>query len=70
MRLFHLFHKKYTAIARFDRSDDCYIVLKCDKCGKYDVMTMSDMQALRHNFVIDVDTSRISMKGYIKDSNK
>lgn len=58
----HIFHKTYTAVARFDQNGKTMVVLQCDKCGKYEVMTMSEMQQLRHNFIIEVDVSKIDMK--------
>lgn len=58
----HIFHKTYTAIARFEQNGTTMVVLQCDKCGKYEVMPMLQMQQMRHTFVIDVDVSKIDMK--------
>lgn len=63
MRLFCL-HKYWKAVARFEQNRKSMVVLQCDKCGKYDVMPMSVMQQLRHEFVICVDVSQIDMKYY------
>lgn len=35
------------------------IVLRCDRCGKLIGMQLSDMQIARHNFRIDVDTTKL-----------
>lgn len=61
MRLFCR-HKNLTAVARFKQNGKSMVVLQCDKCGKYDVMSMDMMQQLRHEFVIFVDVHNISMK--------
>lgn len=63
MRLFCR-HKNWTAVARFEQNKKSMVVLQCDKCGKYDVMPMSVMQQLRHEFVICVDVRQIDMKYY------
>lgn len=57
-------HRNWTAVARFTQNRKSMVVLQCDKCGKYDVMPMSVMQQLRHEFVICVDVRQIDMKYY------
>lgn len=57
-------HRNWTAVARFEQNKKSMVVLQCDKCGKYDVMPMSVMQHLRHEFVICVDVRQIDMKYY------
>lgn len=60
--MFHLFHKNYTAVAKFEQDNTIMVVLQCDKCGKYEIMPMLEMQQLRHTFTINVDVSKINMK--------
>lgn len=60
-KLFHIFHNKFTAIARYRYNNQDFVVLKCDSCSKFEILTMSMMQYLRHMFVIDVDVSNIDM---------
>lgn len=61
MSIFHTFHKRYTAVARFTQNGKTRVVLQCNKCGKYEVMPMLEMQQLRHNFIIEVDVTKIDM---------
>ena len=61
MSIFHILHKQYTAVARFTQNGETMVVLQCDKCGKYEVMPMLKMQQLRHNFIIEVDVTKIDM---------
>lgn len=54
-------HRNWTAVARFKQNKKSMVVLQCNRCGKYDVMSMSLMQHLRHEFVICVDVRQIDM---------
>lgn len=54
-------HKFQTAVGQFLENKKEMVVLKCDKCGKYEVLSKLDMQQLRHIFVKSVNVSKISM---------
>lgn len=54
-------HKFQTAVGQFLENKKEMVVLKCDKCGKYEVLSNFDMQVCRHTFLKSVDVRKISM---------